>query len=69
MWYCDVKPQTGCDFGASAWPVFELSARRMELYLARFMPLTDEGKFAILARSKYIKGDTWIKIRGRSMMS
>jgi hypothetical protein len=41
----------------------------MELYLARLMPLADEGKFATLARSKQIIGDTWIKIRGRSMMS
>ena len=41
----------------------------MELYLARLMPLADEGKFATLARLKYIKGDTWIEIRKRAMMS
>jgi hypothetical protein len=41
----------------------------MELYLSRLMPL-GKGKFVTLARSKYIKGDTWIKIRGtRSVMS
>jgi hypothetical protein len=43
MWYREVEPQTGCDFGAGAWPVFELSACRMELYLARLMPLAGEG--------------------------
>jgi hypothetical protein len=70
MWSCEVEPHTGCGFGAGGWPVvFELSARRVELFLARLMPLADEGKFAMLARLKYIKGDTWIKIRGRSMMS
>ena len=69
MWYREVEPQTGCGFGAGAWPVFELSARRMELYLARLMPLADEGKFATLARLKYIKGDTWIEIRKRAMTS
>ena len=69
MWYHEVEPQTGCGFGAGAWPVFELSARRMELYFAWLMPLADEGKFATLARLKYIKGDTWIEIRKRAMMS
>jgi hypothetical protein len=68
MWYCEVEPQTGCGFGAVAWPVFELSARRMDLYCARLMPLADKGKFATLARLKYIKGDTWIEIQKRATM-
>jgi hypothetical protein len=64
-----MEPQTGYGFGAGAWPVFELSARRMELYLARLMPLADNEKLATSARLKYIKGDTWIEIRKRAMMS
>jgi hypothetical protein len=69
MRYCKVEPETGCGFGAGAWPAFELSARTMELYLARLMRLADKGKCAMFARLKNIEGDTWIKIRERSMMS